>query len=149
MILLVQKLVSCKDMSHKHPVIAKCQIFIAAGLLILMISCGQTPGKKKEFTINGPIAPEINTQYGWLNTDRPYLLKDFRGKIVLLDFWTLGCINCQHIIPEIERLQDKFSKELVVVGVHSAKFKSEKETQRIRSAIVKFGIDHPVVNDAD
>jgi DNA-binding beta-propeller fold protein YncE len=91
----------------------------------------------------------VNSQYGWLNTDRSYSLKDFRGKIVLLDFWTLGCINCQHIIPEIKRLQEKFSKELVVVGVHSAKFKSEKETQRIQSAISKFGIDHPVINDAD
>jgi thiol-disulfide isomerase/thioredoxin len=124
------------------------QIFIF-GCLLILISCTQRSQKKNEFTINAPIAPEVNSKYGWLNTDRPYSLKDLRGKIVLLDFWTLGCINCQHIIPEIEKLQEKFSKELVVIGVHSAKFKSERETQRIRSAISKFGIDHPVVNDAD
>ena len=125
------------------------QIFIFGCLLILITSCAQRTQKKNEFTINAPTAPEVNSKYGWLNTDRSYSLKDLRGKIVLLDFWTLGCINCQHIIPEIEKLQEKFSKELVVIGVHSAKFKSERETQRIRSAISKFGIDHPVVNDAD
>ena len=125
------------------------QIFIVGCLLILITSCGQSSRKKNEFTINAPAAPEVNSKYGWLNTDRSYSLKDLRGKVVLLDFWTLGCINCQHIIPEIKKLQEKFSKELVVIGVHSAKFKSERETQRIRSAISKFGIDHPVVNDAD
>jgi thiol-disulfide isomerase/thioredoxin/sugar lactone lactonase YvrE len=94
-------------------------------------------------------APEINTEYGWLNTDRAYTLKDFRGKIVLLDFWTFGCINCQHIIPDLRRLEKEYEKELVVIGVHSAKFESEKTNNNIRKAILKFGIEHPVVNDAD
>ncbi|MBC7919564.1 MAG: redoxin domain-containing protein, partial [Ferruginibacter sp.] len=94
-------------------------------------------------------APEINTRYGWLNTDQPYTLQDFRGKFVLLDFWTLGCINCQHIIPDLKRLEKEYARELVVVGVHSAKFDSEKATNRIRQAILKFGVEHPVVNDAD
>jgi thiol-disulfide isomerase/thioredoxin len=79
-------------------------------VLILGVSCGQRTQEKNAFTMTGPIAPDVNSQYGWLNTDRSYSLKDFRGKIVLLDFWTLGCINCQHIIPDIERLQRKFSK---------------------------------------
>ena len=137
-------------MCRKDLALRKTQTFIAGCLLIFLItSCGQRSQKKNSFTINAPAAPEVNSQYGWLNTDRPYSLKDFRGKIVLLDFWTLGCINCQHIIPDIDSLEKKFSKELVVIGVHSAKFKSEKETERIRSAISKFGIDHPVVNDAD
>ena len=94
-------------------------------------------------------APEINTRHGWLNTDRNYTLKDFRGKIVLLDFWTLGCINCQHIIPDLHRLEAEYPGELVVIGVHSAKFDAEKSQNAIRKAILKFGIKHPVVNDAD
>lgn len=94
-------------------------------------------------------APEINTEHGWLNTDRPYTLKDFRGKIVLLDFWTFGCINCQHIIPDLKKLEKEYEKELVVIGVHSAKFESEKTSNNIRKAILKFGIEHPVINDAD
>lgn len=94
-------------------------------------------------------APEINTRHGWLNTDKEYTLKDFRGKIVLLDFWTLGCINCQHIIPDLNRLEAEYPEEVVVIGVHSAKFDAEKSLNSIRKAILKFGIKHPVINDAD
>ena len=94
-------------------------------------------------------APELNTRHGWLNTDKNYTLKDLRGKIVLLDFWTLGCINCQHIIPDLNRLEAEYPEELVVIGVHSAKFDAEKSQNSIRKAILKFGINHPVINDAD
>lgn len=94
-------------------------------------------------------APEINTKFGWLNADKNYSIKDFKGKIVLLDFWTFGCINCQHIIPDLKKLEEEYKKELVVIGVHSAKFNSEKDSDRIRKAMMKFGIEHPVVNDAD
>ncbi|RDC66024.1 thioredoxin-like domain-containing protein [Adhaeribacter pallidiroseus] len=94
-------------------------------------------------------APEINTKYGWLNTKgKSYFINDFKGKIVLLDFWTLGCINCQHIIPDLQRLEAEYPEELVVIGVHSAKFDNEKMQHAIRKAILKFGIKHPVVNDA-
>jgi thiol-disulfide isomerase/thioredoxin len=107
------------------------------------------PPKQPAMELPAVTAPEINTPYGWLNTEKSYTLKDFRGKIVLLDFWTFGCINCQHIIPDLKRLEKEYEKELVVIGVHSAKFESEKTSNNIRKAILKFGIEHPVVNDAD
>ncbi len=69
--------------------------------------------------------------------------------MVLLDFWTYGCINCQHIIPDLRRLEQEYPDELVVIGVHSAKFSTEKDSLKIREAILKFGINHPVINDAD
>ena len=94
-------------------------------------------------------APEIDTKFGWVNTQKSYKLADFKGKIVLLDFWTFGCINCQHIIPDLEKLEKEFENELVVIGIHSAKFSAEQSTQRIRQAALKFGVHHPVVNDAD
>lgn len=52
-----------------------------------------------------------------------------------------------HVIPQLRKLERKFEKELVVIGVHSAKFASEKETDNIRQAILRYGIEHPVVND--
>ena len=94
-------------------------------------------------------APEITTEHGWLNTDRAWSVKDFKGKIVLLDFWTLGCINCQHIVPDLKRLEQEYADILVVIGVHSGKFDAEKQNDTIEQAIRKFGIEHPVVNDAD
>lgn len=85
----------------------------------------------------------------WINTPRPINLEQLRGKFVLLDFWTLGCINCMHIIPELKKIEAAWPKELVVIGVHSAKFQEEKNTNIIVQAVLRYGIEHPVVNDAD
>lgn len=94
-------------------------------------------------------APELTGGTAWLNTARPLSLKDFRGKVVLLDFWTLCCINCIHCLPDLHRLEQRFRNELVVVGVHSPKFDNEKDTLSIRKAVLRYQIEHPVVNDAD
>ena len=94
-------------------------------------------------------APEFPAGMEWLNTDRALSLRELRGKIVLLDFWTYCCINCMHIIPDLKKLEAKYAKELVVIGVHSAKFTNEKGTESIRQAVLRYEIEHPVVNDRD
>ncbi len=94
-------------------------------------------------------APELDGGVAWLNTSGPLKLADLRGKVVLLDFWTFCCINCIHILPDLEKLEKKYPNELVVIGVHSAKFPAEKETRNIREAILRYHIEHPVVNDAN
>src|SRR5688572_17208568 len=94
-------------------------------------------------------APEITGGRGWLNTDKPLSLAALKGKVVLLDFWTYGCINCIHIIPDLKRLEEKYANQLVVIGVHSAKFANEKETENIRRIILRYEIEHPVYNDAE
>jgi thiol-disulfide isomerase/thioredoxin len=92
-------------------------------------------------------APEFPEDLAWLNTDQPLSLARFRGKLVLLDFWTYCCINCMHVIPDLKRLEEKYANELVVIGVHSAKFQNEKDSEQIRQAILRYGIEHPVIND--
>lgn len=94
-------------------------------------------------------APELAGGIAWLNTGKPIEMKDLKGKVVLLDFWTLCCINCIHIMPDLAKLEKKYEKELVVIGVHSAKFDNEKNSESIRKAILRYDIKHPVVNDAD
>ena len=94
-------------------------------------------------------APELVGGRGWLNTDKPLSLAALRGKVVLLDFWTYGCINCMHIIPDLKKLEKKYPNELVVIGVHSAKFENEKDTENIRRIVLRYEIEHPIVNDAD
>lgn len=94
-------------------------------------------------------APELNGARSWLNTDKPLTLSALKGKVVLLDFWTYGCINCMHIIPDLKKLEKKYPNELVVIGVHSAKFENEKDTENIRRIILRYEIEHPIVNDAD
>ena len=94
-------------------------------------------------------APEFPQGLSWLNTDEPLTIRQLRGKVVLVDFWTHCCINCMHALEDLKRLERKYSQQLVVIGVHSAKFEAEKDTENIRQAILRYGIEHPVVNDCE
>ncbi len=92
-----------------------------------------------------PFPPDVE----WLNVAAPLTLGQLRGKVVLLDFWTYGCINCIHMIPTIQRLEDKYGDALAVIGVHSAKFENEGQTENLRQIIQRYGLHHPVINDSD
>ena len=94
-------------------------------------------------------APEFPGGHTWFNVSEPLSLSDLRGKVVLLDFWTSGCINCQQIIPDLMRLEDEFADELVIIGVHSGKYDREQEDESVRQSILRFGLRHAVVNDPD
>ena len=108
-----------------------------------------TVAKKTAPQDTPPGTPDFPATLEWLNTDKPLTLRDLRGKVVLLDFWTYCCINCIHIIPDLKKLEAKYPNELVVIGVHSAKFENEKDAENIRSAILRYEIEHPVINDKD
>ena len=92
-------------------------------------------------------SPELPQNYLWLNTDKPFSLKQLRGRIVILDFWTYCCINCLHVLPDLKYLEQKYKSSVTVIGVHSAKFDNEKETENIRQAILRYDIEHPVLVD--
>ncbi|KAH9492347.1 NHL repeat-containing protein 2 [Bulinus truncatus] len=95
-------------------------------------------------------SPEFAPDLDWLNISYPLKIHDhLKGKIVVLDFFTYCCINCMHILPDLKVVEEKYTLEsgLVVVGVHSAKFLNEKVTANILSAVLRFDILHPVVND--
>jgi DNA-binding beta-propeller fold protein YncE len=94
-------------------------------------------------------APSLDGGAAWLNTSGEISLKDLRGKVVLIDFWTYCCINCIHVLPDLKYLEQKYPDELVVIGCHSAKFDNEKDTEAIRRAIVRYEIEHPVINDSE
>jgi thiol-disulfide isomerase/thioredoxin len=97
----------------------------------------------------GARAPEFPSDLPWLNVSRPLTLAELRGKVVLLDFWTFCCINCIHVLPDLQRLEAKYAGSLAVIGVHAAKFANEREADQIRQAILRYDITHPVVNDRD
>jgi len=129
---------------------------VLAGLVVtgVVIYSTKSSGSVKGFVMSQQErvrirAPELSGGRGWLNTDRPLSLAALKGKVVLLDFWTYGCINCMHIIPDLKRLEAKYPNELVVIGVHSAKFKNEKETENIRRIILRYELEHPVYNDSE
>lgn len=86
----------------------------------------------------------------WLNTTTPLSLTDLRGHIVVLDFWTHCCINCLHMLPEMEALEQRFADQPVqVIGVHAAKFPAEKNRDNVAHALKRHGVHHPVLLDPD
>lgn len=92
-------------------------------------------------------APELVGDL-WFGTGGHRLtLADLRGRIVLLDFWTLCCVNCHHVLAELRPLEEKYPDVLTVVGVHSPKFEHEKDPEAVRAGIERHGIEHPVLND--
>ena len=124
----------------------------AGGLLVAaaMFACTAEAQKMSE----SPFSRRLKVQpfpegLKWINTAGPVELNNLRGKFVLLDFWTYCCINCMHVLPELKKLEKAYPNELVVVGVHSAKFDNEKDTQNITEAVLRHNIEHPVVNDSE
>ncbi|KAK9508441.1 hypothetical protein O3M35_005996 [Rhynocoris fuscipes] len=94
--------------------------------------------------------PDFLPGLEWINVKEPLsIYKHLQGKIVVLDFFTYCCINCMHILPELRKLEELYPVEdgLVVIGVHSAKFTNERITSNIQSAVGRYEIQHPVVND--
>ncbi len=94
-------------------------------------------------------AAEFPAGLEWLNVAAPLSLAELRGKVVVLDFWTYGCINCINNFPWLKRLAADFPDELVIVGVHSGKFAQEGGTANIRQVLLRYDLDHPVINDKD
>ncbi|KAK9919999.1 hypothetical protein M0R45_028567 [Rubus argutus] len=100
-----------------------------------------------------PIVPEFPEKLDWLNTapiKLSILWQDLKGKVVVLDFWTYCCINCMHVLPDLEFLEKKYKDmPFTVVGVHISKVDNEKDLEAIRNAVLRYNITHPVVNDGD
>jgi thiol-disulfide isomerase/thioredoxin len=118
-----------------------------------VLAAGASPPEGAVVNVQQPgpplVHPSLAGGLGWLNTAGPIRLEELRGKMVLLDFWTYCCINCHHVLPDLAKLEEKYKNELVVIGVHTAKFLAERDTENIRRKVREYGIKHPVVNDAD
>jgi len=96
-----------------------------------------------------PIAPELIPGGAWYNSE-PLKLADLRGKVVLIDFWTYSCINCQRTLPYLREWNEKYQdKGLVIIGVHSPEFEFEKKESNVAQAIKDFKLTYPVVQDND
>lgn len=92
-------------------------------------------------------APEFQNIDKWLNSE-PLKLKELRGKVVLVDFWTYTCINCLNHLPYVKDWHAKYKDQgLVVVGVHTPEFAFEKSNQNVKDAIARLKIEHAVAQD--
>jgi len=96
----------------------------------------------------GKPAPPVDA-IAWINS-KPLSIEKLRGKVVLIDFWTYSCINCQRTLPFLKKMHEKYAKKgLVIIGVHSPEFAFEKDVDNVRSAVERYGIKYPVAVDSE
>jgi thiol-disulfide isomerase/thioredoxin len=97
----------------------------------------------------GP-APNFARVTAWLNTPggKPLSVSALRGKVVLVDFWTYSCINCQRTLPHVEAWYSRYARDgFVVVGVHTPEFAFEHVVSNVRAQAAAFGVRYPVAVD--
>ena len=123
------------------------KLTLTALILLLLTFFAQAQRSPEELYEGEYPAPEFPPGLDWINIDEPLTMAGLQGKIVILDFWTYGCVNCLHIIPVLEQVETKFAEEVVVIGVHSAKFETEGQTENLRQIVQRYEVHHPVVND--
>ncbi|EJL07364.1 cytochrome c biogenesis protein DipZ [Pseudomonas chlororaphis] len=96
----------------------------------------------------GPM-PSLSGAVQWLNSP-PLDAEALRGKVVLVDFWTYDCINCQHSLPYVNAWAKKYAKDgLVVIGVHTPEYAFEKVIDNVKAQVRKLDIGYPVAIDND
>ena len=118
----------------------------ATGLTKLLLS---PFGSSTEYkSSESATAPELASGE-WINSE-PLKLKNLRGRVVLIEFWTFGCINCRNSLPFVESWHDRYRQQgLTVIGVHSPEFEEEKNVESLRGQVASLGIRYPVVTDND
>jgi len=133
-------------------------IGIVAGIVIvaaLSYATGLTKVIRRSFgssteykTSESAAAPEL-TAGEWINSTQ-LKLDDLRGRVVLIEFWTFGCINCRNTLPFIKSWHDRYQdKGLTIIGVHSPEFDEERKVENLRREVTSLGIQYAVVTDND
>ncbi|HEU4454149.1 MAG TPA: thioredoxin family protein [Longimicrobium sp.] len=139
-------------MKANHLLIAA---ILATGIGGLIVSLPEEKSMAQQLTptalrlsVEGEL-PSLAGATGWLNTP-PLTAEGLRGKVVLVDFWTLTCINWIRTAPYVRAWAEKYKDQgLVVIGVHSPEFGFEKDAGNVRRSVAEFGIEHPVAIDSD
>ena len=95
-----------------------------------------------------PTAPELKSGL-WINSE-PLTLKNLQGRVVLIEFWTFACYNCQNTLPTIKKWDTQYrDKGLTIIGVHTPELDYESNIDNLRREVVKLGLKYPIVTDND
>jgi thiol-disulfide isomerase/thioredoxin len=142
---------------------------IAVGLMLVITACSSVstgmqnsggsdalpagksdPALQKNIRLSDfGLAPELETTV-WLNVDQPLRMENLRGKVVLIEMWTFGCINCKHVIPKLREWHEKYAAEgLVIIGNHYPEFSYEKDLDNLKAAVKDLDIQYAVTQDND
>ena len=120
----------------------------------LALAASSLPGRSDEIAGNATQVAEVNASApeftglgNWFNS-QPLTLASLRGKVVLVNFWTYGCVNCVNTLPHVTQLYSKYKdKGFVVVGIHTPEFPFEHSSNNVQAALKRHGITYPVAQD--
>ena len=94
----------------------------------------------------GP-APELTNDI-WLNVPSPLRIAELQGKVVIVEMWTFGCINCKNVIPSLKEWHSKYADQgLVIIGNHYPEFSYEEDLDNVKDAVNRLGIEYAVAQD--
>ena len=124
-------------------VIAGVSVYIATRVSPADIS------NNSDLNVLADSVPSVVGAKGWINSP-PLGPADLRGKVVLYDFWTYSCVNCQRTLPHLKTLYDRYKGDgLVIIGIHSPEFDFEKDHGNVERAVMHYGVTWPVALDDD
>jgi len=121
---------------------------IPSGAADVSLQRTETTAQKEK---NYPLAKEIISPAGFINSDDNLKIQNLIGKkVILVDFWTYSCINCQRTLPYLTSWYDKYKDQgLEIIGVHTPEFEFEKQYDNVARAVEQYNIKYPVVLDND
>ena len=138
-------------MNRRLYLIAAAALVVIAGVSVYVA----TTVKSKDIAGNAELnvladsVPSVVGAKGWINSP-PLGTAELRGKVVLYDFWTYSCVNCQRTLPHLRALFDRYKGDgLVIVGIHSPEFDFEKDHDNVSRAVQHYGVTWPVALDDD
>jgi thiol-disulfide isomerase/thioredoxin len=113
-----------------------------------LIKTASTTTPELVLPVEGQV-PELSGATAWLNSS-PLTTQSLRGKVVLIDFWTFACINCQRAIPHVRAWAEKYKDQgLVVIGVHAPEFAFERKADNVKRSVADLGLRFPIAIDND
>jgi len=145
-----------------RPLVAGATAALPSQLASALFAIEEQPAVQQELTVLRPanattadtvpledlgVAPEVTGITAWINSS-PTTLAALRGKVVLVHFWTFGCINCVHVQPYVKAWYDAYAKDgFVVIGVHTPELSFERDIDNVRAAVAKADVRFPVAFD--
>lgn len=98
----------------------------------------------------GTPAPDLVGLQNWINSPEISSLEELRGKVVMIDFWTLGCINCINTLPHTQEMHETYKDQgLVILGLHAPEFSYEQKLENLQAAVTQYGLTFPIAQDND
>ncbi len=122
---------------------------LALGANLWFLTIGRADQESQFGALNLPAPSLVGRSNDWLNTAGKALTFE-RGRVYVVEFWTFGCINCQHNLPAYARWQKRFAREkLTLIGIHTPETGAERKRENVIRQVAKLGITYPVLLDQE